>query len=298
MCSENTLAEAYIDYLSGFKNYSSFTIKRYRSLFRTIEVSDEWCLSLTVDDARDLVCELMDKGLQPSSINGYISMLKRFFRFLSMRNAITTNPFDVVKRIKQDRHIPQFLSAFEVRKIYDFKWSDCIRDREDKFCIHLLLDYALTISECINLKVEDINLTENTLSVKTQSRISCRNVPILEDDIEYLYSCTMFLGKQDNILPQRLLSLYNIRYMVNTRINEIVGKTGINPSCLRNSLAMILAANGCDLNVIKNFFGYKSISTSKLNVRLGIVAIKESYLESFSRKRETTLTLYENKPQH
>lgn len=85
--------------------------------------------------------------------------------------------------------------------------------------------------------------------------------------------------------------------MVNTRVNEIVGKIGINPTCLRNSLAMLLAANGCDLNLIRSFFGYKSISSSKLNVRLGIVTLKKSYQQSFSREIETTLTLNENKPQ-
>ena len=85
--------------------------------------------------------------------------------------------------------------------------------------------------------------------------------------------------------------------MVNTRVNEIVGKIGINPTCLRNSLAMLLAANGCDLNLIRSFFGYKSISSSKLNVRLGIVTLKKSYQQSFSRGIETTLTLNENKPQ-
>ena len=80
-------------------------------------------------------------------------------------------------------------------------------------------------------------------------------------------------------------------------MNEIMSKIGINPKCLRNTMAMLLAANGCDLNTIKSFFGYKSISTSKLNVRLGIVALKESYQQSFSRRSETTLTLNENKPQ-
>ncbi len=297
MSMTNTFADAYIEYIKGFKHYSSYTVKRYRSLFNSLEVSDEWCLNLTEDDARDIVCDLMDKGLKPSSINGYISMLKRFFRFLCMRNDITSNPFDLVQRLKQDRHIPQFLSAFEVRKIYDFKWHDSLRDREDKFCIHLMLDYALTISECINLKVEDINLTDKTLSVKSSSQFSARNVPIFEDDLEYLYGCSIMRDKQDSILPSRLLSIHNIRYMVNTRVNEIVGKIGINPTCLRNSLAMLLAANGCDINLIRSFFGYKSISSSKLNVRLGIVSLKKSYQQSFSRGIETTLTLNENKPQ-
>lgn len=297
MSMSNTFADAYIEYMQGFKNFSSYTVKRYRSLFKSLEVSDEWCLNLTVDDARDIVCDLMDKGLKPSSINGYISMLKRFFRFLCMRNDIIANPFDLIPRLKQDRHIPQFLSAFEIRKIYDFKWNDTLRDREDKFCMHLILDYALTVSECIALKVGDINLTHKTLSVKSSSQISSRNIPIFDDDFEYLYECSMMRGRQDSILPSRLLSIHNIRYMVNTRVNEIVGKFGINPSCLRNSLAMLLAANGCDINIIKSFFGYKSLSTSKLNVRLGIVSLKKSYQQSFSRGIKTTLALNENKPQ-
>lgn len=297
MSMTNTFADAYIEYIKGFKHYSSYTVKRYRSLFNSLEVSDEWCLNLTVDDARDIVCDLMDKGLKPSSINGYISMLKRFFRFLCMRNDISTNPFSLVQRLKQDRHIPQFISAFEVRKIYDFKWSDTLKDREDKFCIHLMLDYALSISECIALKVEDINLADKTLTIKSSSQISARNIHIFEDDFEYLYGCAMMRDKQDSILPSRLLSIHNIRYMVNTRVNEIVGKIGINPTCLRNTLAMLLAANGCDLNIIKSFFGYKSISTSKLNVRLGIVTLKKSYQQSFPRGIKPTLTLNENKPQ-
>lgn len=297
MGKANTFADSFIEYMEGFRNCSSYTVKRYKSLFHSLEVSDDWCRNLSVDDARDLVCYLMDKGLKPSSVNGYLSMLKRFFRFLCMREVISDNPFNLVPRLKQNRHIPQFLSAFEVRKIYNYKWSDTLIDREDKFCIHLLLDYALSITECINLKVECINLADNSLSVKSSSNITCRHIPIFEDDLEYLYRCTIYKGNQDSILPSRLLSIHNIRYMVNTRLNEIVGKIGINPKCLRYTMAMLLAANGCDLNTIKAFFGYKSISTSKLNVRLGIVALKESYNQSFSRKSETTLTLNENKPQ-
>ena len=297
MSKKNTFADAYIAYIEGFKKCSVFTVKRYQSLFRSLGISDDWCRTLSVDDARDLICDLMDKGLKPSSVNGYLSMLRRFFKFLCMRNDIHANPFNMVARLKQDSNIPQFLSAFEVRKIYNYKWNDTLRDSEDKFCIHLLLDYALSITECINLKVECINLADNSLSVKSSSNLSCRHIPIFEDDLEYLYRCTIYKGSKDSILPSRLLSIHNIRYMVNTRMNEIVSKIGINPKCLRNTMAMLLAANGCDLNTIKAFFGYRSISTSKLNVRLGIVALKESYQQSFSRKGETTLTLNENKPQ-
>lgn len=298
MSEKISYSEDFIAYQQNFVMCSKFTVDRYKSLFRTLHVNNDWCRSMDYEEARDIICSFIDKGIKPSSVNVYLSMLKKFFNYLVLRSCVQYNPFQRIKRLKQPSLMPKFISYLDMRKIYDYKWNDSPLDKEDKFCIHMLLDYGLTVSELCFLKVKNINIENKSIEFITKNKEAKRFIPMLKEDVEFFERLVTLLSPEDSILPQRLLSVYNIRYMVNRRLALIIGKPAINPSMLRNTFAMVMAANGTPIHIIKFLLGLESIKSSKLDVRLGILSLKETYFNCFSRDKTTALSINENKPQY
>ena len=163
MSEKFSYSEDFIAYQQNFVMCSKFTVDRYKSLFRTLHVNNDWCSSMDYEEARDIICSFIDKGIKPSSVNVYLSMLKKFFNYLVLRSCVQYNPFQRIKRLKQPSLMPKFISYLDVRKIYDYKWNDSPLDKEDKFCIHMLLDYGLTVSELCFLKVKNINIENKSI---------------------------------------------------------------------------------------------------------------------------------------
>lgn len=117
------------------------------------------CSTISTMDLR-MFLALMEKGKQPSTVNGYITYLKNFFGWLQNEEYILKNPAAKLKQTKVPKVILQGYKAENLEKLREA----CITEKQK--CLFELLDStACRISEIDNIKIEDINWAEQSIVV-------------------------------------------------------------------------------------------------------------------------------------
>ncbi|MZK53483.1 tyrosine-type recombinase/integrase [Clostridium beijerinckii] len=136
------------------------TLENYRLFLEKLEqFYTKPCGTITTMDLR-MFLAVLGKGKQQSTINGYITMLKAFFGWLQNEEYIIRNPAAKLKSTKVPKVILQGYKAENLEKLREA----CITEKEK--CLFELLDStACRISELDEIKIEDINFTEQSLIV-------------------------------------------------------------------------------------------------------------------------------------
>jgi integrase/recombinase XerD len=134
------------------KNYKLFLIKLDQFFTKP-------CSTISTMDLR-MFLAFMGKGKQPTTVNGYITMLKGFFGWLQSEEYTITNPAFKLKQTKVPRVILEPYQPENLEKLREA----CITERE-KALFELLDSTACRISELDNIKLQDINWQERSIKV-------------------------------------------------------------------------------------------------------------------------------------
>ncbi|MGN2371877.1 tyrosine-type recombinase/integrase [Clostridium cagae] len=139
---------------------SSKTLYNYRLFLNKLDqYFTKPCSTISTMDLR-MFLALLGKGKQASTINGYITCLKNFFGWLQSEEYILNNPAYKLKQTKVPRIIQQPYKAENLEKLRE----GCKTERE-KALFELLDSTACRISEIDNIKLEDINWSEQSIKV-------------------------------------------------------------------------------------------------------------------------------------
>lgn len=294
---KQSYTDSFICYQLAVKNHSHCTLDAYKSLFASCKVTNKFCLKLNQDKAREMIWQWSEKGLSASTINKYVSRFRAFFKYLQIIGVVNSNPWSKIPKLKVHSHLPRFLSKSDIDKIYSYKWSDTIADRQDKLCISLLLNYGLRVSEAAAIKIKHLDIFKKTIFIAAGKGNKRRYLPMLLEDEDIFITMAETRDSEDFLLPTRLRYHYQIRYVIRKRIEQICNKTNINPHSLRHTYATMMINNGMSINSIKELLGHSSIETTQLYTHVGIAALKESYNAAFRRSTTHARPSNENKPQ-
>tara|TARA_Y100000310_G_C20636868_1_gene791654 strand:- start:283 stop:1101 length:819 start_codon:yes stop_codon:yes gene_type:complete len=222
----------------------------------------------TEDDIKEFIVYLMDKGNKPMSINLKLSSL-RFLHKKILKTAIMND----IENQKVEKKIPIALSSEEVSGILA-----SIKNDRHRLIIELMLSSGMRVSECVSVKINDINLSERIIRVKQGkgnkdrltilSKSTTRNIygylECRKDDNPYL-----FPSKDGHIsvkLPQKI-------------IKEAADRAGVqtNVYChaLRSTFATDLLNSGVDLKMIQDLLGHQSIKTTERYLRVKTSELKK-----------------------
>jgi len=164
--------ESFISYLSLEKNYSVHTVKAYQ---RDIEEFTSFCIKeyevSEIDEVgyaliRSWIVSLVNMSVSNRSINRKIASLKAFYRFLQRIERITTNPLSKHKALKTSKKIEVPFSELEMENVLqEISYDDNFEGHRDKLMIELLYTTGIRRAELINLKLQDVDLSRNTILV-------------------------------------------------------------------------------------------------------------------------------------
>ena len=79
--------------------------------------------SISVENLRDFVEQLVNQNISKRSQSRIISSLRSFFNFLTLEQTIKEDPTEKLSSPKIGRYIPEVLSVEEVSRIIDY-WRD------------------------------------------------------------------------------------------------------------------------------------------------------------------------------
>lgn len=290
------IINSFLEYLSLEKKYSKHTVTAYRT---DLIAFKEFCLSefdlkdlleVKYPFVRSWIVNMVNSNISNNSINRKISSLKSFYKFLQKTGQLDSNPLAKHKALKIKRKVQVPFTVNEINSVINnFKDDDSFEAFRNKLLVELLYSTGIRRAELINVKLKDVNFSNNTLKVLGK-RNKERYVPILPS---VLVSITKYLEERnkEGFISEYLLitskgnKLYEtlVYRIINSYFSHVSSKVKKSPHILRHSFATHLLNEGADLNSVKELLGHSSLASTQIYTSNSLEAIKKVYNNAHPR---------------
>lgn len=264
--------------LKTIKEYDWF-YKRFTEKF-SIESS---CTIITKLSTESWLADIRKLSYQKNTLYSYCKVLKKFLGFLFEYN------YTPVFKINKDMLIKP-----EVKQIITFsnedmkKYFNNMQNKNPNFqtTMYLLFYTGLRPSDIYNLKVEDINLENNTFQYYSEKSKEYFSVPIHKDLIPILKT-RISQVEMGNLINYETIN--NIGKAFRRYLSQIKLKgKGYNLRTFRKTFITLAHSNGMDLATVSKLVGHKQITTTaKFYNKLSITK-QSNELNKLNLKMEIT----------
>lgn len=223
----------------------------------------------------------------------HISSIRSFHQFLIRERVVDNDPTVHLEMPQMDKKLPNVLSIEEVDALIqapDLKKANGIRDQA---MLELLYGSGMRVSECINLNMDDINLTMGFVRCFGKGGKE-RIIPLGKSA---LGACKTYLdGPRQELVKAETKTdalFINQRGKRLTRqgfwklLKQHAQKAGIQkeltPHTLRHSFATHLIENGADLRAVQEMLGHADISTTQIYTHVSKTRLKDVYSQFHPR---------------
>ena len=200
------------------------------------------------------------------------SSLNTFFKFLSQKKYIDTNPMLLTERPKvRTKHTITYMTQKEIESVFKRILKEArpmIKNRD--FCIMAMgLGTGLRVSAIVNINIEDVDFTTNSIKVIEKGR-KTREIKFA-DNLRNLLSIWIkdreiyFKGENNGPLFISQLgsrmSVGSVEHLVKKYTDHL--PKNITPHKLRSSAAMNLHGAGVDILTIASILGHENVTTTQ-----------------------------------
>jgi integrase/recombinase XerC len=284
--------DLFFKYLEFEKRYSPHTLLSYQTdlgqfaqyLAQTYQITDPAEADHPI--IRSWIVSLVQKNLDPRTVNRKIACLRSYYKFLLQQNRITKNPTLRIRPPKAAKKLPAFVPQEAFNIFLDgFAFEPTLEGLRDKLILELLYGTGIRLAELIGIAEADLNLTAKTVKVTGKGNKE-RLVP-LHDSL--VLTLVQYLEKKKTEFPDnntqkllvttKALPLYPklVYRIVKRYIHLVTTSEKASPHVLRHSFATHLLNNGADLNAIKDLLGHSSLAATQVYTHNSIEKLKSIF---------------------
>lgn len=293
--------KSFTDFLLLEKKYSIHTVNAYENdLNGFLYFIKEEYDSDTIDDVsyqqiRSWIIKLVESGISNRTVNRKISSLNSYFKFLLKIEKLETNPLIKHKALKTPKKIQIPFSESEIKSVLDdLDFDDSFEGIRNKLIIELFYSTGIRRIELIQLKVNDLDISNKTLKVlgkRNKERIIPLINPVIET-IKNYYSKRQELNFIQNpdffFLTKKGVKLYEtlVYRIINDYFSVASNKVKKSPHILRHTFATHLLNQGADLNAVKELLGHSSLAATQVYTHNSIKELKKVYANTHPRNKK------------
>ena len=240
------------------RGYSEKTIKSYTYCINYfLKFTNKPFNKISKKDVRLFLENLSEKDMAGNTMNVYHMAIRFLFQDV-LDKKIWIN----IKYSKIPKKLPLVLTKEEVKKLFN-----AINNKKHRLMIRLMYAAGLRVSELLNLKINDLEISKSYGYVRKGKGNKDRIFIIadaLKDDLTKLIG-----SKKLNELEYLFTNNKKTKYNISTPrmiIKKATGEAGINKkiSChtLRHSFATHLIENGYSIAEVQALLGHKSPETT------------------------------------
>jgi len=283
----------FITYLSSEKRFSEHTIKSYATDLKqfTSFLSSEFQIIDEINEIsfqiiRTWIASLLEKGINPRSVNRKISTLKTFFKFLIREGELIENPMIKVVAPKSKKRLPIFIEEDQIKSLLnEVQFESGFIGQRNKLIIELFYVTGIRLSELINIKISDVDFSNQSIKVlgkRKKERIiplSSSMINSLDNFIKNNHKNHFLFTSLDGVKLYTKL-VYRV---VNKYIAKISSVNKKSPHILRHTFATHMLNNGADINAIKELLGHANLSATQVYTHNTIEKLKTVYKQAHPR---------------
>ena len=165
------MTEPFFKYLQYEKRVSSHTLLAYQndleqfSSFIQTTFPDYKPEQADYDIVRAWIIQLVESGIEATSVNRKIACLRTFYKFLMRQEVISKDPMLKIKVLKTKKRLPSFVKEAEMSKMLEQEFEDTLPGWRDKLILELFYATGIRLSELIQLKESHIDVPDRIIKV-------------------------------------------------------------------------------------------------------------------------------------
>jgi integrase/recombinase XerC len=287
----------YLSYLGAVKGCSRKTVEAYAN---DLQRYANYCANhgISVEKAapyevQSFIADLSAENMAATSVNRSLSSIRGFYRWMVRFERRDDNPCSALRNIKIPNKLPSVLWESEMANFAALpEASGILWPERDKALILAMYSAGLRISEAVSLNME--NFSGNLEEARITGKGGKQRYVFFSDEaktaiIDYLPHRAARLknsGKDDrrgSLFINRKgqpISIPGIRWIISRYAQQSGLGKNIHPHALRHSFATHLVNSGCDVRVVQEMLGHRSLSTTQRYTHVNIENLKKVYAKA------------------
>jgi integrase/recombinase XerC len=284
------MIDSFLNYLRFEKRFSPHTVLSYQNDLSQFEIYlkktyEENPSSASYGMVRSWVVDLVEKKLDPLSVNRKIASLRSYYKFLLRQEIISKDPMMKIKVLKTKKKLPNFVKEPDMVSVLDQQQFEDTHDGwRARLTLELLYGTGMRLSELINLKENQINLYEQTIRVlgkRNKERVipfSDSLVPLIKryrevrnKDVEAGdHGCFIVSDTGAKCYPM----------LIQRIVKKHLGITSVektSPHVLRHTYATHLLNKGAEINAVKDLLGHSSLAATQVYTHNSMEKLKKVF---------------------
>ncbi len=249
--------------------FSKRTIKSYiyhnRCFLEFIKKNEN---EINEEDVKKYIGHLLgDKEYSAASVSLIRAALKFYYDEVLKKNIVN------FKTPKSEKKLPVVLNKGEIKRLIN-----SANNERDKLIIKMLYSSGLRLSECINLKINDIEFEDNMVWVRKgkgkKDRVSIVSKNLCLELKKYLRGRAF---ESEYVLPgpNGVLSPRQVERIISSSAKRADILKKVTPHTLRHCFATHLLESGVDIRKIQELLGHSNLQTTQIYTRVSKEELKK-----------------------
>jgi integrase/recombinase XerD len=278
------------------RGLSPNTLAAYRAdltaLGRWLDQRDIPIVKTSRNDLLGFIAFRVEAGARPRSTARQLSSFRRFFRYLVREGIVRDDPTAQIAMPKIGRSLPKSLSEEEVEALLTAPAVTDPLGHRDRTMLEVLYATGLRVSELVNMKHNQVNLTQGVLRIVGKGNRE-RLIPLGEEAVRWLQQfiggarLEILLERQtDFLFPTRRgdkMTRQAFWHIIKRYARKAGVQKELSPHTLRHAFATHLLNHGADLRVVQMLLGHSDLSTTQIYTHVARERMKELHSQHHPR---------------
>lgn len=270
------------------KYYTQKTVIAYSREIEIFITNNPNCKTYTYAELVNYIGVLRTRYTSRNTLSRILSSIKVYYSYLCFKKERRDNPTKSIKlRDKQNRDIQlqDLFSTEELEKLLTAKPERFINlDYRNKVLISLIIYQALKPNEIELLQVEDINLEQATIYIKSSIKSNSRTLGLKANQIllfkNYIEDVRLKLLRENEsnlfMIGQRKTPMVaeDITKHIKRSYGKFYAPRNVNAQTIRQSVITNLLKQNNDLRLVQAFAGHKYPSTTEKYKQTNVTQLK------------------------
>ena len=230
---------------------------------------------ITFEDIEDFLRMLKDeRNYKPASRRRLSASIKMFYRFAYKKKLYTE---DLASQIESVKVVPKERDYLSEEEVMEF--IEAVGHKLCKVVIYTMFYAGLRVSECVNLKVEDVDLEKRVIKVIAGKGNKNRTIPICDKLHERLTDYSTWKAESDFFFATKKTGTFSkvrIEAIIRDTRKELGLEKQVTPHTFRHSFASRLVSKDVNIVSISKLLGHSDIKVTSVYTHTDLSQLQQA----------------------